>query len=169
MSFTLLAMILSVAVSIMPAAAGGRAEEAAQTTEASATPELTVESGWIRAGIPGDENGAGYLTLRNQGAAAARLTAVRGTVSRRVELHTHARVDGLLRMVEVPFIEVPAGGEVSMAPGGLHIMFMGLNAPFVVGDRHTLTLQFDDGRSVDVSVEVLPITTRARQPFSDQP
>lgn len=49
---------------------------------------------------------------------------------------------------------IPAGGEVTLEPGGLHIMMLDLAAPLETGDTFDLTLNADDGESITVSVEV---------------
>jgi hypothetical protein len=60
-----------------------------------------------------------------------------------------------MRMRPIPAIEVPAGGEARLAPGGLHIMFIETHAQFERGQRIPLTLVFERaGRvAVDLAVE----------------
>ena len=52
-------------------------------------------------------------------------------VAGKVELHEMAVTDGVMKMRELENgIDIPAGETVSLKPGGLHIMFMGLNQSF---------------------------------------
>lgn len=51
-------------------------------------------------------------------------------------------------------LTIPAGGEVTLEPGGLHVMMLDLAAPLETGDTFDLTLNTDDGESITVSVEV---------------
>ncbi len=54
----------------------------------------------------------------------------------------------------VPAIVVPAHGEVSLAPGGYHIMCMMPSADMKVGASVPVTLSFDDGSTVSLDVPV---------------
>ena len=55
-------------------------------------------------------------------------------------------------------LEIPAGKTVVLAPGGFHIMFMGLKQTLVEGETITVTLTFEKAGTVDV---VLPIEAAA--------
>ncbi|HNI35205.1 MAG TPA: copper chaperone PCu(A)C [Microthrixaceae bacterium] len=59
-----------------------------------------------------------------------------------------------MEMREVASIKIPAGEQVALAPGGYHVMFMGLVKPFVVGETFDLTLTFAKAGDVTVTVEV---------------
>ena len=61
---------------------------------------------------------------------------------------------GAMMMQQVEAIEVPAGGSVSLEPGGLHIMLLELAEPLEAGTSFDLTLILDDGEEHQVSVEV---------------
>lgn len=156
-STTVLAVILS--FSAAAAFAGGERE----TFHAGREGETPVNNAWIRASAPGDRMGAGYMLIRNRNDRPKRLLAVRSDLAERVEIHTQRMVDGLSRMERVPYVEVPAGGEVVFEPGGLHIMFMGLREPFAEGDVHRLVLEFDTIDPIEVDFVVEPITYRGPQ------
>ena len=57
-------------------------------------------------------------------------------------------------MQQVSAIEVPAGGEVALEPGGLHLMLMELAKPLETGDKFSVTLELADGEELAVDVEV---------------
>ena len=59
-----------------------------------------------------------------------------------------------MRMREVGATSVPAGQRIRFLPGGLHLMFMGLKAPWEVGQTVPVTLQFREAGEVTVSFEV---------------
>jgi copper(I)-binding protein len=50
---------------------------------------------------------------------------------------------GIMRMRQVRGIDIPAGGEATLRPGGLHIMFFDIDAPFEEGQRVPVTLHFE--------------------------
>jgi copper(I)-binding protein len=61
---------------------------------------------------------------------------------------------GMMEMRKVEKIAIPAGKTVSLAPGGYHVMLLGLPKPLVAGQKFTLTLTFEKAGKVDVPVEV---------------
>lgn len=118
--------------------------------------DLELREPWARATAPMQKNGAAYLTIVNHGAAPDRLVAVEGNVAGSVELHSSAvDAQGVATMRPVEGgIEVPAGGEARLEPGGLHIMMMGLQAPLAQGASFPLGLRFEKAGAVTVQVEV---------------
>jgi copper(I)-binding protein len=106
---------------------------------------------WTRATPPSARAGGGYVTLVNQGTAADRLVSARSAAAGKVELH-EMKMDGtVMRMRELEKgIELPAGATVTLMPGGLHVMFMELKAPFVKDGRVPVTLVFEKAGPIDV-------------------
>jgi copper(I)-binding protein len=62
--------------------------------------------------------------------------------------------DGGMMMQPIDTIEVPAGGSVSLEPGGIHMMLLELAEPLEAGTSFDLTLILDDGEEHQVSVDV---------------
>jgi periplasmic copper chaperone A len=60
-------------------------------------------------------------------------------------------------------IVIPAGETVSLEPGGLHVMFMGLSSPFIEGETVTVTLTFEKAGSVDVELAVGGVSAAAAE------
>lgn len=114
---------------------------------------LRLEQPWTRAALAGRQ-GAGFLVIRNTGPAMDRLLDASSPVAERMELHTHIRDGEVMRMRPVPHIEVPAGGQAVLEPGGLHLMFMGLRQPLVEGTRIPVTLRFAEAGEVTLQLEV---------------
>lgn len=117
--------------------------------------DLEFVDPWARATAPQQANGAGFLTIRNLGGTSDRIVAAKAGVSRKVELHTHIVDDqGVARMREIPAIELPAGETVTLEPGGLHVMFIGLEKPLEAGAHFPLTLVLEKTGEVQLDVEV---------------
>lgn len=114
---------------------------------------LRIETPWTRAALEGRQ-GAGFLTIRNTGAVADRLVAATSPVAGRVELHTHLRDGDVMRMRPVEDIPVPANDSVSLQPGGMHLMFVGLNRPLVAGETIPVTLRFAEAGEVTIQLPV---------------
>lgn len=84
-----------------------------------------------------------YLTIVNKGAAADRLLEVRTDVARIVEMHESTEENGVMRMRQVDGIEIPAGEQTNLKPGGYHIMLMDMKRALNVGDAFPVTLVFE--------------------------
>lgn len=115
---------------------------------------LEISDAWIRATPPGVKNGGGYLTVTNHGMAADKLVSASADISKTVELHNHIMDEGVMRMRQVPHIEVPMHASVSLKPGGYHVMFMGLKNQLKEGDMVMLTLHFAEAGDVMVHAPV---------------
>ncbi|MEO1018603.1 MAG: copper chaperone PCu(A)C [Pseudomonadota bacterium] len=116
--------------------------------------DLTIGQPWARETSASQANGAAYFAVKNANTAADRLNAATSDVAERIELHTHLMEDGVMKMREVAFIEVPAEGDAALEPGGLHIMLLGLKSPLVEGESFSLTLEFENAGAVEVSVKI---------------
>lgn len=119
---------------------------------------LGFDAPWVRASAPGQKNGAGYVQIHNKGAQTDRLISATTANVGRVELHTIINENGVAKMRQVQGIDVPAGAGATLAPGGFHIMFMGLNAPFKAGETVPVTLRFEKAGEVKVNFEIKPST-----------
>lgn len=123
--------------------------------------DLTVSGGFTRATLPDAPVGAGYLTIVNGGAEADRLVSATSAVTPHVELHTMTTEGGMMKMEQLSEgIELPAGETVSLAPGGLHIMFIGPEQPFVEGECVEVVLSFEKAGDLPVRLNVGPVGAR---------
>lgn len=113
--------------------------------------DLTIGHAYSRPSAA--RNGAAYMTIESKG-ATDRLVAAATARAGKVELHTVIQEGDVMRMRQVPAIEVPAGGKVELKPGGFHVMLLGLTAPLKEGERYQLTLEFAHAGKVEVDVQV---------------
>jgi len=127
----------------------------AQALPALAANPIEVESPWARAALAG-RTSAAYMTLRNPGTDPDRLLSASTPAARTVELHTMSMDQGVMRMRPVQGIEVTPGSRSVLAPGGLHLMLIGLTGDLAQGGFLPLTLRFE--KAGDVVVRV-PVTT----------
>ena len=125
---------------------------AAEQSEQDAV--LAIENAWVRALPPGQPNTAAYLTLINRGEAAVVVESVSSDVADKVEIHTTRNVDGLMRMEQLQSLEVATGQRLTLAPGGTHLMLLGLEAMPVEGDTVQLCLQLASHRDACTSADV---------------
>ena len=129
-----------------------------------ASEHVRIMDAWSRALPPVSTNGAAYFTAMNEGNEAGRIVGASSPIAKRVEIHNHEMNDGVVKMTRVADgLPVPAGGSVELAPGGLHLMLMGLNEPLVPGKAFPLTLRFEDGGTIETDVTVLSLDEAAKK------
>ena len=120
--------------------------------------DLQIKDAWVRASVPGQTNGAGYLEISNTSTQSDRLISASSASAKKVELHTVITENGVAKMREIKSIEVPAKGSVKLSPSNFHIMFIQLNAPFMHGVSVPVTLKFEKSGDVNVDFVVQPST-----------
>jgi periplasmic copper chaperone A len=131
------------------AACGGevkQGEAADSQGEAAGSQDAALAGGALRLSVTPDRPSAAYLTLSG-GEVAKVLTAVSSPDAERVEMHETRREGEMTMMAAVETVEVPAGGEVKMRPGGLHLMLFGLSDAARGAGSVTLSLTYADGSS----------------------
>ena len=120
---------------------------------ATAPANVTVGDGWMRFLTPQIPAG-GYFTLHNGGRDAAVLARASSPDCGMLMLHRSSDLDGMARMEDVDSVLVPAGGTVSFAPGGYHLMCMQPAATMRLGAKVPVILGFQDGSSLTTSFTV---------------
>lgn len=133
-------------------AATGAQSPGATAPPASGTPgQVRVEGAWARTSPMMGLAGAVFLVLVNDGPADDALVSASTPLASTAELHqTTTDAAGVMAMAPVPEIPVPAGGRTELAPGGYHVMLIGLAQPLLEGESVPLTLAFRSGTIVEV-------------------
>ena len=116
--------------------------------------DITIDVPFARASAGSVKTGAAFMVVKNSGATDDALVGAKSPVAARAELHTHIQDGDVMRMRQVSSIDVPAGGTVSLQPGGLHIMLIDLKEPLRPGETFPLTLTFAKAGTVAVYVPV---------------
>ena len=114
---------------------------------------LEVASGWAYPTTQGA--GVAFLEILRTEATPDTLLAVEDLGGPGKLMETSAG-----RMTRLNFLPVPGRGALMMAPGGLHVMFDGLNTEYRIGDSMSLTLRFAQAGSLSVRVPVVSFGTR---------
>jgi len=127
---------------------------AAVPTFAEST-SIQIDKPWARATPAGAKIGAAYMTIDNKSGQPDRLTGASSDVAKTLQIHEMKVVDGVMKMREIPGgLPLPAGGSVTLKPGGYHVMLIGLNQPLKKGDKFPLTLVFEKAGKVSIEVPV---------------
>ena len=95
-----------------------------------------------------------FMNLMNHTDKDLKLVSVKGEDAERYELHTHTMVDGMMKMREVPSMDLKAQSTLELKPGGLHIMLINLKKPLVLDAKMKMTLIFDNGFELPIELPV---------------
>lgn len=104
---------------------------------------VSVSESWIRPTLGASRMTAAYGVLTNHGSEADRLVSVAVPGAANVEIHTAGMEDGVMRMRRVEAIDIPGGETVTLAPGGYHVMVMGLADAIAAGTDVEITFTFE--------------------------
>jgi copper(I)-binding protein len=119
---------------------------------------LSLTDLWTRATPPKAPTAAGYLTITNTGKEADRLISAISPAAEKGELHIMQVKDGVMTMHPVDGgIAIPAGGSVTLAPGGFHLMFTTMKDTLKEGDKLPVTLTFAKAGGVETFLHVLAV------------
>jgi copper(I)-binding protein len=124
----------------------------ASLTGVGAAEPIVLSPMTIRATAAGMPSSAAYVTITNNGDADDRLIAAKSAIARKVEIHTMEMLDGVMKMRLIEGgVPISTGEKLVLAPGGLHVMLMGLNTILAAGSQHDITLVFEKAGEVTLS------------------
>ena len=116
--------------------------------------DIKVENPWARATAPGQPAGGAFMDLTAD--TDMTLVSARSPVAKVVQLHSMTMDNGVMIMRQMEKIDLPKGKTVSLKPGGLHIMLIGLNTPLRENQLTSITLLARDatGKTLEIPVTV---------------
>jgi len=117
-------------------------------------PDIVLGDAWVRALPPTQTNTAAYLTITNRGETGITVTGASTELADTVEIHTTRDIGGYMRMEQLQDLPVAAGQSVQLAPGGTHIMLMGLARMPAPGETVRLCLELATEDAVCTVAEV---------------
>lgn len=122
--------------------------------QAAVNGQISIADGFVREVPPNQTISAAFMTLRNEDMSDHKVVGASSPAAKVVELHTHTNDNGVMKMRQIPEINVPAGGEALLKPGGLHIMLIDLTAPLTTNKAVPVTLKFEDGSEKTLNLPV---------------
>ena len=106
----------------------------------------------LRATVAGMPSSAAYLKITNNSVSDDLLIAAKATIAQRVEIHSMEMDNGVMRMRGVDGgLAIAAGDSVTLSPGGLHIMLMGLTTDLAPDTQHEITLVFEKAGDIKLT------------------
>jgi protein SCO1/2 len=131
----------------------GGAHGTATTNEAPG--RIQVLEAYAPAPPAGATTMAVYLTLLNTGTSADTLVGIDSDVAAMASLHQTMHMGNMDHMKPVPFIALPPGDTVRLAPGGLHGMLEALRRHPTAGDTLMTVLKLARGGAITVPTPVV--------------
>ena len=119
-------------------------------TAANAAP-VDITGAWFRS-LPGKLPAGGYFTAQNNSRRDVSITGARSVACGMLMIHQSSNKGGMSGMDMMETVKVPAGGQVTFAPGGYHLMCEG--AKMKIGTRVPVLLNLSNGTAVAVAFDV---------------
>lgn len=142
-------------IAILLSACGDQSEEVeVSATTSGVSADVSVTDAYIRGLPPGQTVTAAFMTLNNHLEQDCKLVTVTSPIASSAEIHQHSHSDGKMSMRPMDSLVVPAGGKVSLVPGGYHLMMFGLENSLKEGEEHSINLSFENCESVSIMVPV---------------
>ena len=118
--------------------------------------KIMISDAYARSSGPLAKAGAAYMRIVNHSDESDHLIGVQSDIAKKTELHSHLEDDnGVMKMVRIDEgIKIGPMKDHSLAPGGEHIMFMGLKEPFETGKIIPITLLFEKAGEVVIEIIV---------------
>lgn len=109
---------------------------------AQAWAQVEVSQAWVRATVANQKATGAFLQLKAK--SDSRLVEVRSSVAGIVEVHEMKMEGSTMKMRAVDGLDLPAGKNVELKPGGYHIMLMDLKKALPAGEQVDLSLVFEN-------------------------
>ncbi len=129
---------------------------------------IVIDAPWTRATAPGASVAAGYLAIVNKGTEADRLTGASTAAAQKIEIHEMRMEGDIMKMRALPDgVEIKPGETVTLKPGGVHLMILGLKQRLLPGETVPVTLNFAKAGHIDVVLPVQSVGAMAPAPATE--
>lgn len=141
------------------------------TATAWAQTTVKVEDAWVRGTVATQRATGAFMRLTPS--TNARLVSASSPMAGVVEIHEMAMENDIMKMRQVPGLDLPAERTTELKPGGFHIMLMELKGQVKGGETVPLTLTFEDANKKTFTMDVqAPVTAlgggNAAKPMSHE-
>lgn len=126
---------------------------------ASACAELQVANAWIRLAAPNANMMAAYMSLKNPSDQSILIQGLTSDTFKAVEMHTTEIVDGVAKMRQLDMLEVKAGQDQALVPGGKHLMLINPNRVLAEGEMVAIDLTLCETKQQTVQFVVAKSAT----------
>jgi len=121
-------------------------------------PTIRIDDPWVREAPPMARVSAAYMIIENLSSQPKILLSATSPAFGRIEIHKTIIHTGMMQMQAQPQLVIAAHEQVTLAPGGYHLMLMEGQESLSIGDEVTLTLQFADDEEITLTMPVRKFT-----------
>jgi hypothetical protein len=123
---------------------------------AASTPawsQTVVTDPWVRGTVPQQKATGAFMQITST--QGGRLLSAASPVAGVVEVHEMKMDGSVMKMGAIPSLDLPAGKNVELKPGGYHVMLMDLKKELKAGDTVPLTLVVEgkDGKKESLEIK----------------
>lgn len=108
---------------------------------------LKFEDGFIRYVPKSRGVSAAFVKIKNISKKDVEIVKIESEIFEDIEMHTHAIVDGVMKMREVDSMIIKANAQRILKSKSDHIMFFGFKKELVLGEKIPLKFTFKDKHS----------------------
>ena len=121
---------------------------------------VKVDDAWVRGTVAQQKATGAFMRLTPE--KNARLVAASSPVAGVVEIHKMVMENDVMKMRQIPGLDLAAGRTLDLKPGGYHVMLMDLKAPLAKGATVPLTLVFKDAQGAESQMQLqVPVSVQA--------
>jgi copper(I)-binding protein len=111
----------------------------------AAQAQVTVHDAWVRGTVPMQKSSGAFMQLSAD--KEMRLVDAKSPVANVVELHEMVMDNDVMKMRQIPGLDIVPGRVLELKPGGYHVMLINLKAQLKGGDVVPITLTFEDPKT----------------------
>lgn len=127
------------------------------TATAWAQTTVKVEDAWVRGTVATQKATGAFMRLTPS--ANARLVEANSPVAGVVEIHEMVLEKDIMKMRQIPGLDLAAGRTMELKPGGYHVMLMDLKQALKGGEQVPITLVFEDDAKKRFTLDIkAPVT-----------
>ncbi len=116
--------------------------------------QVQFNGGWIKQLPPVVPMRAGYIKIVNTSEKPRKIVAMQSSSFEKVEMHETKLVDGLMKMIALDSIDLPANSTTEFKPGGKHMMLITPLQTLAIGDKVEIIATFEDETSQSFMLEI---------------
>ncbi|WP_267525333.1 copper chaperone PCu(A)C [Campylobacter sp. MG1] len=111
---------------------------------------IVVENPYVKITPPNTKNSAIFMKINNNSNEEVKLIDAKCDYANTTEIHTHINEDGMMKMVKIKDIVIPANNSVELKPKSYHIMLMDIKQSIDENTKVNLELNFSNGEKVEL-------------------
>jgi hypothetical protein len=115
---------------------------------------LHIEDAWAAPTPGGVDVSAGYFTIVNGADTDDQLIGAESPRAEHVDVHEMTMEGSVMRMRAIASLAISAHDQVTLSPGGRHLMFTGVKQPFTPGEQIPVELSFAHAGKIRVTFDV---------------